>query len=263
MTAQIFTSDNPDAPIQEIIAIKSDSNTDPLTHFVPPLGYPEIIFYLGNKQQIRNTTCTNGFIKGQYNIAQKIDFTPEYHFLSLKLHPFGLKQLFNFSAVDLLNAVMDIEEHPVTVTLLEQIQNSRNIDIAFIKQFLYTVEQLKVYPISNATKEFIKAVKGTEKNTIKHIIKDMGIGLRTIQRNFKNEVGLTPKEFLRIIRMKKIEHQLTKTTNVSQIIADFDFTDQSHLVKEFKLLRNYTPNELIKKKLLLSDQLPEPEFIPL
>lgn len=263
MKAQIFTSDNPDAPIQEIIEIQSDRNTDPLTHFVPPFGCPEIIFYIGNKQQIRNTTCTSGFIKGQYNIAQKIDFIPEYHFLSLRLHPFGLKQLFNFNAADLLNAVIDIEEHPVTLSLLEQIQNSENIDIAFIKQFMHTVEQLRVYPISAATKAFIKAVKETEKNTIKHIVRDIGIGLRTIQRNFKNEVGLTPKEFLRIIRMKKIEHQLTKSTNVSQIIADFDFTDQSHLVKEFKLLRNYTPNELIKKKLLLSDQLPEPEFIRL
>ncbi|HZH70795.1 MAG TPA: helix-turn-helix domain-containing protein [Flavobacteriaceae bacterium] len=256
MKIQIFKFNTPHPFIQEIREIMSDKRDDTLTHFVPPFGCPEIIFYIGNEKQIKNTTCKNGFLKGQYNTAQKIDFNPDYHFLSISLHPYGLKQLFNFKATELLNAVIDIEEHPITISLLDLFQNRKNIDISLVEQLTQKVSQLPAYSISKSTKEFIKAVEQTEEHTVQNIIKDKGIGLRTLQRNFKNDVGFTPKEFLRIVRMNKIEQRLTKNTNIFQIIADFDFTDQSHLVKEFKQWRNFTPKELLKKKLLLSDQLP-------
>lgn len=234
----------------------SDNSDDTLTHFVPSLGSPEIIFYIENKEQIKNVTCKNGFIKGQYNIAQRIDFNPNYHFLSIVLHPYGLKQFFNFNATELVNAVLDIEEHPISNSLLKIFQNRKKIDISFIEQLTQTISQFPAYSVSSSTKEFIKVVEQTDENMVQNIIKDKGIGLRTLQRNFKNDVGFTPKEFLRIIRMNKIEQQLKESINIFQIIADFDFTDQSHFVKEFKQWRNFTPKELLKKKLLLSDQLP-------
>ena len=88
-----------------------------------------------------------------------------------------------------------------------------------------------------------------------------GIGLRTLQRNFKREVGLSPKDYLKIKRMYGIEQKMSRKADFFDIITDFGFTDQAHFIKDFKQLRNQTPTEILKKKLLLSDQLAIPEII--
>lgn len=263
MKVQIFKYKNPHPIIHEIRSVQSDSNTDTLTHFVPPFGSPELLFYINSEYQIKNALCKRGLIKGQYTIAQKIDFKPNYHFLSVSLHPYGLKQLFNVNASDFTNAVVDMENHPMTASLLTLFQDKKEINTLFIEQLAKEITAFPLHPISSETKDYIRATQ-EQKNishSVQEIIKDKGIGLRTLQRKFKNETGLTPKEYLSILRMNRIEQRLKGKPNVFELISDFDFTDQSHFIREVKQWRNYAPNELLKKKLLLSDQLPAPDFI--
>jgi hypothetical protein len=260
---QIYKIDNPDSCIQEIIDLKSDNPSDILTHFVPPLGSPELIFYIGNRRQIKNVPCENGFIKGQYTTVQKIDFISNYHFLSVRLQPYGLKQLFNVNAPDLQNAVIALEEHPTSKRIWHFINEKKNIDTTFLKEFVRFIDLQSVHLISKATLEFVNWVNQSEINGIKNSIRGKGFSLRTLQRNFKKEVGLTPKEFLKIKRMNSIERQLGQNVSFFQIVADFNLTDQSHLIKEFKQLRANTPTDFKRKKLFLQDQLAIPEIVRL
>lgn len=261
MDVKIYKIENPDSCISEIIEIKSNTATDSLTHFVPPLGNPEIILYAGQSHQIKNVTCANGFIKGQYTVPQKIDFIPGYHFLSIRLRPYGLKRLFNINATELINSVIAIENHPTSEILYSYFKSFNKIDIPFLKSLVSLTVQHAIYPVSQSTIEFLRLASEKEVKTIKTTAFDNGIGLRTLQRNFKNEVGLSPKEYLRIKRMNKIEEKLSQNLDVFQIIADFEFSDQAHFIKDFKQLRRFTPTEILKKKLLLSDQLAMPEII--
>ena len=262
MKVEIFKYKEVHPVIQEIRVIQSDNDADVLTHFIPPLGNPELLFYVGLTNQIINTSCKKGFIKGQYTSTQKIDFIPNYNFISVCLYPYGLKQLFNVNASDFLNTVVDIEEHPLTNSLADLFQNIKEIDVSIIQQLSEKIEAFLLYPVSAITQEFVNtATNDNISHSVQDIAKEKGLGLRTLQRNFKSEVGITPKEYLRFIRMNRIEQRLKKTTNVFELISDFDFTDQSHFIREVKQLRNHAPNELIKKKLLLSDQLSTPHFI--
>ncbi|MCO5260391.1 MAG: helix-turn-helix domain-containing protein [Crocinitomicaceae bacterium] len=262
MKIQIFKYKSTHPIIHEIRLIQSDSATDTLTHFIPPLGNPELLFYIGTESQIKNTTCKNGFIKGQYTSIQKIDFIPNYHFLSVSLYPYGLKQLFNVNASDFVNTVVDIEAHPLTNSLLNLFQNRKEIEASFIEELGQKISTFPLYPVSSITKDFIKTAEHRDiSHSVKVIAKEKGLGLRTLQRNFKTEVGLTTKEYLRIIRMKRIEQRLKDKPNVFELISDFDFADQSHFIREVKQWRNYAPCELLKRKLLLSDQLATPEII--
>ena len=115
MKVQIYKVKNPNSCVSEIVEIKSDLATDTLTHFVPPFGSPEIIIFLGQTLQIKNVSITNGLIKGLYNISQKIEFSPNYHFITIRLKPYGLRQLFNINTTELNNSVIDIQGHPVDV----------------------------------------------------------------------------------------------------------------------------------------------------
>jgi AraC-like DNA-binding protein len=260
MQVKIFKFKTPHPLVEEMREIKADSSADTLTHIVPPLGYPELIFYVDHPSQIKNAACRNGLIKGQYNTVQKIDFIPHYHFFSIVLKPYGLKQLFDVNANEMLNAVIDVEAHEVSHSLLNLIKN-QPIDRSLLLLLARHMLQCPTYAVSDVTKAFIQAIKTAPTDTIKNMAKNHGLGLRTLQRNFKNEVGLTPSEYLRIIRINRIERRLAETSDVFELIADFDFTDQSHFVKEFKQWRNHSPKAFLQQKLLLSDQLPVPEYI--
>lgn len=168
--------------------------------------------------------------------------------------------MFNINAPDLLNSVIDIENHPIAEVFFNLLTSSEILDISFFKTLINSIEKCAVHPISSSTKNFIQLATETTRKTLKDLTFQYGISHRTLQRNFKKEVGLTPKEYLRIKRINAIEQKMSQKVDVFEIIADFDFSDQAHFIKDFKKLRNFTPNEIFKKKLLLSDQLGFPEI---
>ncbi|MCO6495207.1 MAG: AraC family transcriptional regulator [Bacteroidetes bacterium] len=259
MKLKIYKFGKPHAVISEIIELQSDSSRDTNTHFVPPFVNPEIILYIGNQDQIKKVPYRDGFIKGPFTCTQKIEFNAGYHFLSLRLYPFGLKQLLNIDASKFQNSVQDIVTYPLFQTLFDSIKKAGTITPELLATAAQLIEHSDRFPISSSTLNFLKMAQAAEIKNIKKSTLDIGIGLRTLQRNFKKEVGLTPKEFLKINRINSIEQQLEKNTPVLQLIADFDFTDQAHLIKEFKKLRNITPQGIKKSRMFLQDQLVKPE----
>lgn len=261
MKIKRFQYSNPHPLIKEFREIKADVNESVLTHFVPPLGYPEIVFYIGNNSQIKNTTAVRGIIKGQYTKLQKIDFNTGYHLLGIALHPFGLRKLFNIDASQLTNSVIDIMDHPVTQIMAKVVEKFNAVDEELIHQIEKTISCFELKTISDETKKFIELTEQSSENRINQLIKNSEINIRTLQRRFKTEVGISPKEFLRIKRMNQVENKLSMGTEILQIVSDFEFADQSHLIKEFIQLRNYSPKTFLQKKLLLSDQLPVPEIV--
>lgn len=261
MKIQIYKVKNRDSCVTEIIEVKSDTSTDTRSHFVPPFGNPEILLFVGQPKQIKNIPFKKGIIKGLYNNSQKVDFISNYHFLTVRLQPYGLKQLFNINAFEILNTVIDIESQSVSKALLSAINSSNSIEISVIKDLISCIERSAIHPVSPSTRAFIQLASNPEYKTIKALSSQNEIGLRTLQRNFKNETGLSPKEYLRIKRLNAIEQSMSQTADIFEIISKFDYSDQSHFIKDFKQLRNITPTEIIKKKLLLSDQLTQPTII--
>ena len=136
MKVQIYKVKNPNSCVSEIVEIRSDLATDTLTHFVPPFGYPEIILFIGQTHQIKDVSITNGLIKGLYNISQKIEFTPKYHFISIRLQPYGLRHLFNINTTELNNSVIDIQGHPVGEALLNITKSLDKLDVSLVKDLV-------------------------------------------------------------------------------------------------------------------------------
>ena len=66
-------------------------------------------------------------------------------------------------------------------------------------------------------------------------------------RIFADYVGTTPKEFIRIIRMQRALSMLQQDATIPfvQVAYECGFSDQSHMIKEFKLFSGYTPAEYL------------------
>lgn len=85
----------------------------------------------------------------------------------------------------------------------------------------------------------------------KAIAADADLSERTVQLRFKKYVGYSPKEMLRFLRFKQvinsIEHSADTAVDWFDLIHDFGYHDQSHLIKDFQHYLGTTPETFIKQ----------------
>jgi len=85
----------------------------------------------------------------------------------------------------------------------------------------------------------------------KAIAADAELSERTVQLRFKKYVGYSPKEMLRFLRFKQvinsIEHSADADVDWFDLIHDFGYHDQSHLIKDFQYYLGTTPETFIKQ----------------
>ncbi|MES1160753.1 MAG: helix-turn-helix domain-containing protein, partial [Bacteroidota bacterium] len=70
------------------------------------------------------------------------------------------------------------------------------------------------------------------------------MSVKTLERHFVEKIGLTPKYFARIIRFKNALQLLESNKgqpDFGSIVETCGYTDQAHLIKEFRHFSNRTP----------------------
>ena len=86
--------------------------------------------------------------------------------------------------------------------------------------------------------------------TIAEIAQKNGVTQKTLIKHFERHIGKTPSDFRKIVRFRNAmkqkaletcEGRLTDLTYISR------YFDQSHMIKDFKVLTGYSPKEFFKK----------------
>jgi len=151
-----------------------------------------------------------------------------------------LNELYD-SSVSLDNMYKDVSA--IEDQLAEAQSNSARI--RHIEQYL----QSKLYPgepdqLVLAALEKIHAAKGIIK--IKELVQSLYISQDAFEKRFRRVVGVSPKQFSNIIRMKYIvSNGLTKET-LTEVAFNAGYFDQPHFNKDFKLFTGKTPTDFIK-----------------
>ena len=133
----------------------------------------------------------------------------------------------------------------------EQLAAARNNiqRIAVIERFLLS----KLYhhrpdPLITAALEKIHAAKGIIK--IKELTKTLYISQDAFEKRFRRVVGVSPKQFAYIIKMKAVVNSALNKRSLADIAFDAGYYDQPHFNKDFKLFTGLTPMEFIKSSVV-------------
>lgn len=79
-----------------------------------------------------------------------------------------------------------------------------------------------------------------------------GLGLlpRTLRRRFTAQVGLTPKRFARVTRLRQVTRALDGQARAdwAAVAAEHGYSDQAHLIDEFRDLAGLTPADYLRSR---------------
>ena len=98
---------------------------------------------------------------------------------------------------------------------------------------------------------------------VKHLTNKFHISRRWLEKQFAEQVGISPKEFARITRFNALLTSVETTPSVSwtEMIDKFGYYDQSHLNRDFHEFTGQSPTRYLKdspsimNRFLLHDDL--------
>jgi len=75
---------------------------------------------------------------------------------------------------------------------------------------------------------------------------------------FRKNVGVTPKNFLQVLRFQKAIKEINRNSNINWagLAYDCGYYDQSHFINDFKRHSGFTPEEYVLQKRELSNFIP-------
>jgi methylphosphotriester-DNA--protein-cysteine methyltransferase len=79
--------------------------------------------------------------------------------------------------------------------------------------------------------------------SIDQVTAALGLNERTLERRFKQKLGLSPKRFSRIIRFQNFLNAAGtgQNCNILDTALSFGYYDQAHLIREFREFSGKTP----------------------
>jgi AraC-like DNA-binding protein len=230
-----------------------------------PDGCIEMIFVLGD--DVRRYTSEHEFIiqpralvLGQITEPFFIEPTGYVNTFAVRFYPYGFANFVVMAIKSLAN-----KETPIDLLFgkesASQLENkiinaaSTRHRIEIVEDFLLNRLKDKA-TINGIVKETVDAILVTEgSESINSILKNNPSRRRQLERNFFNQVGLSPKQLGKVIRLQTALKMLLnkKHESLTQIAYESKYYDQAHFVKDFKEFTGTNPKAfLADEELLLS-----------
>jgi AraC-like DNA-binding protein len=91
-------------------------------------------------------------------------------------------------------------------------------------------------------------------SSVQCVSEQLDVSRRTLERRFAEEVGLTPKEYCRVLRFRAALDQLGESPAV-EAAANAGYFDQSHLIRDFQEFAGCTPRQYQLREYSFAPQL--------
>ncbi|SDL04666.1 Helix-turn-helix domain-containing protein [Catalinimonas alkaloidigena] len=171
------------------------------------------------------------------------------------LKPEGMLQLFGEPLGELTENVVDAEAFfPGDVTpIIAQIQDAPDdrTRIFLIEAFLHN-QLARFHQKDNYFTEALRRIRAQETAfSATSLGKALFVSERQSQRLFKEKLGISPKAYHRLMRFRDALTRTRRNQVVSwaQLAYELGYTDQAHLIRDFKAFSGVTPAHFAERAL--------------
>jgi AraC-like DNA-binding protein len=177
-----------------------------------------------------------------------------------KAHPF-----YDFPMSELANLVVDadIVFGKKLHELREQLLNTPSIPQMFLLVEHFLLQQAGDSLHANTPSKCIeyavsKIVNQPNIVGFQQVSRQIGYSQKHFIDLFKKQVGVPPKQFLKLMRFQKAIQEIENNKSIQwiNIATESGFYDQAHFINDFKDFSGFTPSEYIKRKAETPNYIP-------
>jgi AraC-like DNA-binding protein len=195
---------------------------------------------------------------GQATRSVAVDILPETKVIMVQLFPWSASMLTDLDMVECRNKIVpvsyinnDFEREAGAVD-----QGDENIILQFLRDrfnnFLHKNEHTSLVHQS-----CISIMKNNGRGSIRDLGCLLGCSTRHLQILFLRYIGMSPKEFSIIIKMRNTIDSIAYpssafSSSLTSLALDNDFYDQSHFNNAFKAIINTAPKKFIPSRYILA-----------
>lgn len=184
--------------------------------------------------------------------ARNVELVHGHRYFGIRFAPGIMPDFLDLMAEELTDREFDlVDVVPGARRVCEQILRSPQFSQQ-VTSFNHHFTPRLARRTSNVTASIIHAIQQVKGNIrIEQLETLTGYTCRTIQRQFRQDTGMSPKIFGRIMRCQTALHNLHQPGRHSfiDLALDLGFSDQSHFLREFKKLVSTTPLEFQRRSL--------------
>lgn len=234
---------------------------------VIPDGCIEMFFILGD--DVKRFTSGDDFIIqpramvfGQITEPYYVQPTGYVNTFAVRFYPYGFANFVKTPIQDLAdketllttlfeeNAAWELEQHIIKAS-------STNTRIEVVESFLLDrlTDQSTVDSIVKSTIDTLFLTKGGV--PINSILKDELSKRRNLERKFSKQVGISPKQLGKVIRLQAALKMLLnkEAENLTQIAYESEYFDQAHFIKDFREFTGVNPKEYLNDDQMMLSSL--------
>ena len=226
---------------------------------VIPDGKAQLIFHYGDpfrKLEMGEWQRQNRFILcGIHTKAHAVQASSNVGMIGVVFKSFGLKPLLNTRMPMNSLACQEVAISDTDDTGLRELEGplaeSSSFDqrIAILNNFFirnFDITQSDHAYIARRSVQLIQASGGLM--PISKLAEQVYASSRTLERIFRSEIGVTPKQFTQIIRFQRAIHLKTNNQRIdlTQLSHLCGFYDQSHFIRDFSSWAGTNPQEFFK-----------------
>ena len=190
-------------------------------------------------------------------LCSYIDLKPtggKVSLISILFHPNGAKPFFPIPLNEAYNQLVSLDSISDTgwKDLADRITEATSVKqcIAYIESFLAARLCLNNTRHFNRIAASVSMAYNNPKADVTDLAKAACLGERQLNRVFSAYVGCNPKELIKVIRFNNALSNLQANNGcTAQTAAACCYSDQSHLIREFKHFSGYTPRGYLQSSI--------------
>jgi AraC-like DNA-binding protein len=222
----------------------------------PPTGYAAIAFNFIDPYEICSgtdaefTNSPRAVVVGQQTKNYKLKLLGHIQQVGIVFKPTAITTLFDYSLKEVVDKRIPLEMlvgESVSRLLYDGLKNESRTAYRLALLHSFFLEAMNEYEkrlnVADLAADIILKSKGTI--TIEELLDELCVSRRYLERKFTEKVGLTPKQYCRVVRMAHISNIVAHHEEIDwqDLVYKGGFHDQNHFIKDFKALNTLSPTK--------------------
>jgi AraC-like DNA-binding protein len=200
---------------------------------------------------LQNQDLPHAIVSGLQERVRLVEHRPNSSLVIVRFTEVGASPILHDRADLFYNQTVALDD----VLPRQEIDDIQNIlaDTGNMRQQILSVERFLasrirgLYPISPQIESAVQMIHISEgRSSIAALARHAAMSQSAMERNFRAQVGATPKRHSRLARLQHICRLWDNGKNLTEIAFEAGYSDQPHMVHDFRLFTGTSPESFFR-----------------